>query len=122
MELSNHDREQLRHAKMLLENPGAAARITHVIGTPFEKGFDFLPEKWSETVRQATTGALQKALQIAVQSMGYKSRYGFGDRFHKTMVAISGAGGGAFGLPALAIELPVSTTLMLRSIADTARR
>ncbi|MCV5340185.1 EcsC family protein, partial [Escherichia coli] len=35
--------------------------------------------------------------------------------------ALSGAIGGAFGFSALAIELPVSTTIMLRSIADIAR-
>jgi hypothetical protein len=40
---------------------------------------------------------------------------------HKVSAAISGAAGGAFGLPALAIELPVSTTIILRSIADIAR-
>ncbi len=33
----------------------------------------------------------------------------------------SGFGAGAFGLPALAVELPLSTTVMLRSIADIAR-
>jgi hypothetical protein len=36
-------------------------------------------------------------------------------------VAATGGLGGFFGLPALAIELPVSTTIMLRSIADIAR-
>jgi hypothetical protein len=30
-------------------------------------------------------------------------------------------GGGSFGLPALTIELPVTTTIMLRSIVDIAR-
>jgi hypothetical protein len=34
--------------------------------------------------------------------------------------AASGAAGGAFGIIALAWELPISTTLMLRSIADIA--
>jgi hypothetical protein len=33
----------------------------------------------------------------------------------------TGAGGGSLGLPALAVELPVTTTIMLRSIADIAR-
>src|SRR5262249_56409439 len=33
----------------------------------------------------------------------------------------SGAGGGAFGLGVLALELPVSTVIMLRSIAEIAR-
>jgi hypothetical protein len=40
---------------------------------------------------------------------------------HKAMAAVSGALGGAFGLATLAVELPVSTTLMLRSIAQIAR-
>jgi len=36
-------------------------------------------------------------------------------------VTASGAAGGAFGLATLPIELPVSTIIMLRSIADIAR-
>ncbi|HXB71673.1 MAG TPA: EcsC family protein [Candidatus Acidoferrales bacterium] len=39
----------------------------------------------------------------------------------KTLCAGTGALGGAFGLPALPIELPVSTCMMLRSIAEIAR-
>lgn len=37
---------------------------------------------------------------------------------HKATSAASGATGGLFGLPPLALELPVSTIIMLRSIAD----
>ncbi len=37
------------------------------------------------------------------------------------MAAVSGAVGGAFGLATIAVELPLSTTLMLRSIAEIAR-
>ncbi|KQP85435.1 peptidase [Methylobacterium sp. Leaf113] len=40
---------------------------------------------------------------------------------HKAMAAASGAVGGAFGLATLAVELPLSTTLMLRSIAQIAQ-
>jgi hypothetical protein len=43
------------------------------------------------------------------------------DAAHRILVTITGAAGGAFGLPALVIELPISTTIMLRSIADIAR-
>jgi hypothetical protein len=42
-------------------------------------------------------------------------------RFHKLAGGFSGALGGAFGLSALAVELPLSTAIMLRSIADIAR-
>jgi hypothetical protein len=41
--------------------------------------------------------------------------------WHGVLVAASGAGGGAFGLPGLAIELPVTTGLMFRSIAAIAQ-
>jgi hypothetical protein len=41
--------------------------------------------------------------------------------WHKAAVATTGAVGGAFGLSAILIELPVSTTIMMRSIADVAR-
>ena len=41
--------------------------------------------------------------------------------FHKVLAGTSGGIGGAFGLAALPIELPVSTTIILRSIADIAR-
>ena len=44
-----------------------------------------------------------------------------GDFGHKAMAALSGAVGGAFGIATLPLELPVSTTLMLRSIAEIAR-
>jgi hypothetical protein len=40
---------------------------------------------------------------------------------HKALAAVSGAVGGAFGLATLAVELPLSTTLMLRSIAQIAQ-
>jgi EcsC protein family len=40
---------------------------------------------------------------------------------HKALAATSGAVGGSFGLPALPIELLISTVIMLRSIGDVAR-
>jgi hypothetical protein len=40
---------------------------------------------------------------------------------HRALATASGAAGGMFGLAALPIELPVSTVIMLRSIADIAR-
>jgi EcsC protein family len=40
---------------------------------------------------------------------------------HRALATASGAAGGTFGLAALPVELPVSTVIMLRSIADIAR-
>jgi hypothetical protein len=119
--LSHEDRESLRYAKQLLETPGLAARITGMIGMPVEKAFDLLPEKWSDAVATATRRSLETALQVAVTTIDDRSRPRARDALHRLAVAATGAGGGAFGLAGLPFELPVSTTIMLRSIADIAR-
>jgi len=93
-----------------------------VLGTPIEKGFKMLPKGWSDTVNKVSRAALLKALQVAVATLRSTSpRRASSERFHKILVGASGGIGGAFGLAALAVELPISTTIMLRSIADIAR-
>lgn len=108
-------------AKMLLENPGLAARLANALGAPIERGFAMLPKNWSEIVNRATRAALLRALDMAVRSLKFKRRHEYSDLTHKVMVGTSGWIGGAFGFAALAVELPISTTIMLRSIADIAR-
>jgi hypothetical protein len=120
-QLTPQDLRDLFYAKSLLENPGFTARLANVLGTPIEKGFKLLPKNWSEVVGKASKSALTKALQIAVATLGARKAPKSSERFHKLLVGASGGIGGAFGLAALPIELPVSTTIMLRSIADIAR-
>ena len=119
--LSKVDLEELGRAKALLESPGLAARITDALGTPIEKGFKLLPAKWSARVKVATRAALGHALQVALGTMDGKAVEQPSNVWHKVAVAVSGGVGGAFGLVALPLELPISTTIMLRSIADIAR-
>lgn len=121
MILSHVDRESLQYARQLLESPSLTARITSIIGMPVEKAFDLLPEKWSDVVARATRKSLDAALQLAVTTLDERPRARSWDALHRVAVAATGAGGGAFGLAGLPLELPVSTTIMLRSIADIAR-
>lgn len=121
MTLQQKDLNDLIKAKQLLENPGLAARITHFLGTPIEKGFALLPENWSAKIGQITRTALTKAIHAAVLTMKDAPGEAASTAWHKLAVATTGGIGGFFGLPALAIELPISTTIMLRSIADIAR-
>ena len=118
--LKPQDQKDLRYAKWLLEKPGFAARMANLIGTPIEMGFKLLPATWSRTVNAATRIALMRALELAMATLGSRSTRS-SNLFHKVVVGASGGIGGVFGLPALALELPVSTTVMLRSIADIAR-
>ncbi len=119
--LSERDLDDLTHAKRLLENPGLTARLANVIGMPIEKGFAMLPEGWASTVHKAVRSALFRGLELAVTTLRPRRKPHASEFFHKVMVGASGGVGGAFGLPALVLELPISTTIMLRSIADIAR-
>ena len=121
MELSFEDEEALRDAKALLENPSLAAKIAGVIGMPIEKALQQLPEKWAQVVNAATRKSLETALQAALLTLDDRPRLQASEFVHRLAVAATGAGGGALGLAGLPLELPLSTTIMLRSIADIAR-
>jgi hypothetical protein len=119
--LTRTELKDLEIARSLLENPGFTMRMANLIGLPIEKGFALLPGGWNDAVNKATRTALMKALQLAVVSLGKRGRRSSREFFHKILVGTSGGIGGAFGLAALPVELPLSTAIMLRSIADIAR-
>ena len=124
MPLSAADCRDLKRAKLLLENPGLAMRVSATLGSPIERSIGLLPKRAQTAIQQASEAAILKALDVAVKSLGAETadrKKGSSDRAHKVAAAASGAFGGAFGLMALSIELPLSTTIMLRSIADIAK-
>ncbi len=121
MALSSAEIADLRTAKRLLETPGLAAKISNYVGAPIETGFALLPKKWNVLVNEATRKSIATALEVALWTMDHRRAPAPSNWWHKLAVGTTGAAGGAFGLPALTIELPVTTTIMLRSIADIAR-
>lgn len=121
MKLTMTALEDLTYAKQLLEKPGFAEKIIDAVGSPFEKLLRHLPDKYFNKIQQICENAVNAALNFAVLTIGDENQKQSSDMLHKITVAVTGGVGGAFGLPALAIELPISTTIMLRSIADIAR-
>jgi len=110
----------LANAAQQLESSNVATSISHIIGMPIEKAMSALPGHWSNIVSRITKKALEKALDAALFSL--KSRANKPkNKIHTLFVGMSGAIGGSFGIAALAVELPVSATIMLRSIADIGR-
>lgn len=118
---SEQDKKELQVAKNLLENPGVAAKVTNVIGTPIEKGLALLPDTWNKNIGEVARAALLKASQAAIFTMKDIPGEESSNLWHKLGVAVSGGVGGFFGIAAISIELPISTSIMLRSIADIAR-
>ena len=113
---------ELRTAHALLENPGLAAQLANLVGAPLEYVMaKRLPAPATRLVNTLVRKALQQSLRAAVASLGKDGMPPARPRTHAVAAATSGAVGGAFGLPGLALELPLTTTLILRSIAEIAR-
>lgn len=118
--LSNDHINELQRAKYLLENPSVAARFANTLADPIENGMKILPADAREKIQIIAARSLETALNTALRTLG-EERRSASNLTHKAATALSGAAGGAFGLAGLAFELPISTTIMLRSIADIAR-
>src|ERR1700730_19116601 len=118
--MTPEDLTALERAVRSLEHPSFATRLTNVVGRPIELVGDVLPTYARRAIAIATSKALQAALKVALRTVP-RSHHAGSQFLHKALAMASGAAGGAFGLATLPVELPVSTIIMLRSIADIAR-
>lgn len=121
--MSAKDLDELEVAFGLLENLGIAAKIANSVGSPIEAIlFKKSPRFVSKAIHAATNKALSAAMRVAIGTVGRSShRKPSRNLVHKFAVAATGATGGFFGLAGLGVELPVTTAIMMRSIADIAR-
>ncbi|WP_228886498.1 EcsC family protein [Stenotrophomonas rhizophila] len=115
------DWADLQRAVALLEAPTLTAKMANLIGSPLEFAVKKLPQSVSRRIHGAVEAALFKSAQAALWSMDNTPGKAASTRWHKLAAATSGAVGGAFGFTALFIELPLSTTIMMRAVADVAR-
>ncbi len=132
-EITAFERQFLREGAHFLETPGAFIRAANMLGHPIELLQDRLPDKARRAIQTATHEALKKALKVALFTIPQEAGQGkaifasaehkvaMNSRWHELGAMVTGTFGGLFGLPSLAIELPISTALMLRSIASTAQ-
>ena len=119
--MEKRDSNDLKMAVNLLEKPGLSIRLINLLGYPIEGIVQALPRRIGQAIGNTATKAVGTAFYAALSTMD-KKRHGRPFRWtHRVMVFVSGAVGGFFGLPGLIVELPISTGLMLRSIADIAR-
>ena len=119
--MEKKDRNDLRTAVNLLEKPGLSIRLINLLGYPIEGIIRALPRWIGQAIGHMATKAVGTAFYAALSTMDKEIHPRPFRLIHRAMVIVSGAVGGFFGLPGLIVELPISTTLMLRSIADMAR-
>ena len=115
------DRRTLQNAKALLENPGLAARLSNAVGKPLEKGVTYLPKGFANIIFGAAQKALHASLRTAVFTVGAPSGWHSSSVAHRVAVVVTGCAGGFPGAFVFAVELAVSTTIMMRAISTIAR-
>ncbi len=119
--LSPQDSADLSAAVAKLESRSFAMTVAAKIGMPVEALLRLLPGRAEASIGNAVNKALQQCLRVAIRLGKANSASVRSKRVHTATTAFTGAVGGFFGLPGLAIELPITTTVMLHSIAEIAR-
>lgn len=124
------DRADLRRAARLLDQTHLLVRLTTVLGRTLEQaalpGVRLLPEPARAAIRAALEQALGAAFDLAAGSVGRRTGLAWLDRalisrwVNMATAMASGAGGGLAGLPGVIAELPFTTTVLMRAIAQTA--
>jgi hypothetical protein len=122
MEMNGADVQTLRGAVEKLERQSFAVELANKAGVPLQALMRHLPARAQEQLGHAVTKTLEHCLQVAMAGLHGERRLGTEPRKrgHTILAGATGAVGGFFGLAGLALELPVSTTLMLHSIAEIA--
>jgi EcsC protein family len=119
--LTPRETEELRQAVACLEGTSFAQRLTDAVGRPVGMLSRTMPQSARRVIAHVSETALRGALKLALRTIDLNAAAKPANRAHKFAAAASGAVGGALGLAALPIELPISTTILLRSIAEIAR-
>lgn len=114
------DQQDLEQAVQILLSPTLTAKLTGVVGKPLDKILEYLPRGMESKIQLLVKTALSKAADAALWSLGNEQKEA-SPKWNKAYAAISGGVGGFFGFTGLTVELPVSTTIMMRAVADIAR-
>ena len=107
---------ELRAAAAVLEHPSLAVRLAGMVGQSVEALKRALPGAAQRALDGVVRRALERAMRVALRSEPAREQ----SWLHRGLIAASGAAGGALGLPGTVVDLPVSTTLLLRQIAGIA--
>jgi hypothetical protein len=132
--LKEDEEKFIQDAVRFLDHPGFLVRLANKLGKPLEIAVRQLPARHQKKLKHATQLALQKGLKEITKTIparrGKKrlvpaikpaeERARTVERWHTAASFGVGAAGGFFGLLSLPIELPLTTAIILRSIAAIA--
>lgn len=123
--LTAEDQDALAKAVIRLERSNLAVRLADHAGRPINSLMNVLPPAANDKIQAAVHLALSHSIRVAVRSLDSKAPARPSARpsafAPKLIAGLAGGVSGFAGLAALPIELPITTTNMLRAIADIAR-
>jgi EcsC protein family len=115
------DQAALKSAVKYLESRNFAARLADYAGVPVHRVLGFLPKALNRQLSGAVREAVLKGLDVAVDTLDETPPRSPARGFSSFLAGVTGGVSGLFGFGALAVELPLTTTLMLRAIAEIAQ-
>ena len=125
MEPTASELATLKEAYTQLENPSLAIRLSSAVGVPVEAVTRQLgkraPEAVVDAVSKSTHKAIEFVLRSSMRSIKGSDQAPASPRLHTAAAITTGAVAGFFGIETLIVELPLTTGIMFRSIADIAR-
>jgi hypothetical protein len=122
MTLSSAELAELAAARADLEHDSFTLRLATVAGRPVEVAAGTLPSFVERRLHGVVEAVLDRLAGLAWHTLSSDAvAHAASPALHRRLAAAAGAVGGAFGWPGLIIELPLSTTILLRAIGDVAR-
>ncbi|MGO4715828.1 EcsC family protein [Bradyrhizobium sp. 2TAF24] len=115
------DRTALQLAVKHLENPNFAARLADYAGVPVNRVLGLLPKAANRQIGTMVRSAVMKGLDVAIDTLDDEPPPAPATWFSSFLAGVTGGVSGLFGFAALPVELPLTTTFMLRAIAAIAR-
>jgi hypothetical protein len=111
----------LQRAFGLLENQNFASRLADYAGQPVDRLLRVMPRMASRGLNRAIEAAILHCLTLAIRTIDPSAKRPPAKQLASLVAGINGGVSGFFGAAALPIELPLTTALMMRAIADIAR-
>ena len=115
------DRAALTKAVHYLEGKNFAAKLADYAGVPVNRALGILPKAVNKQLSGLVRAAVMKGLEVAVDTLDERPPRSPAMGFSSFLAGVAGGVSGLFGFGALAVELPLSTTFMLRAIAEIAQ-
>jgi hypothetical protein len=113
--------DELATAVRLIERPRLAVRLAGMAGEPVQRVLRFLPSVANRQFAKIVERAVMQCLNVAIESLDEAPAAPPSQWIPTVISGVTGGLGGFFGAVALPVELPFTTVVILRSVAEIAR-